>query len=113
MVTPDQPQSDDRSSAIVWRLRDKETLERELEGIFGNASGRQPWMDSVLGSFSRELNAHPLEWPIAERLPSEHTWRFFGVEIRYRIIPADQTVEVLSVSALRPRDPHLRGTPTI
>jgi len=103
MALSDQPNRDDPSYAVVWRVRDQQTLERELERIFGDASGRKPWMESVLRTFmTSELRGHPVEWPIAYRAPSEHCFRFFGVEIRYRLIPSDQTVEILSVSSLRP-----------
>src|SRR4051812_25484500 len=79
---------------IVWRLRDQQKLARELEIAFGRNS---VYHRSALAAFQRELQSHPLEWPIASRAPSEHTWRFDRVEIRYRLIPSDQTVEVLSV----------------
>src|ERR1700720_1056263 len=102
MALPEKPQSDDRSVAVVWRFRDQQTLEQELELVFGHPPGRTPWMESALETFAQELRRHPVEWPVAHRAPSEHSFRSFGVEIRYRLIPSDQTVEILSVSSLRP-----------
>jgi hypothetical protein len=87
--TPEQP------FGIVWRLRDQQKLERELEIAFGRAP---IYRRSALAAFQRELQSHALEWPLASRRASEQTWRFDKVEIRYRLIPSDQAVEILSVT---------------
>jgi hypothetical protein len=95
MTSPHNAESQERPFGIVWRLRDHEKVERELQIAFGRASVYQR---SLLGAFQRELQSHPLESPVASRRPSEHTWRFNGIEIRYRLVPSDQTAEVLSVT---------------
>jgi hypothetical protein len=83
--------------SVVWRLRDREKLERELEIAFGRADS--PYhLRAVIVAFEGELHSHPLEWPLASRSPSEHTWRFDQIQIRYRLIPVDQAVEIISVS---------------
>ena len=108
MVSTEEPQPDD-----LWRFRDPQALERQLELIFGEAPGLQAWKQSVLETFAHALQAHPREWPAASAPPSEHSFRFYGIEIRYRVFPSDQSVEVLSVTSLRPRDPHPQATRTI
>jgi hypothetical protein len=89
---------------IVWRLRDQQSLERELERIYGDALGREAWLQSVVETFFWRLQSHPREWPTASAPPSDHSFRFYGVEIRYRVYPADETVEVLSVASLGPQN---------
>jgi len=92
---PDGPELE-----IVWRLRDQPSLERELERIYGDAPGREPWLRSVVETLYWRLQSHPREWPTASAPPSDHTFRFYGVEIRYRVFPGDERVEVLSVASL-------------
>ena|ERR1051326_1982879 len=82
---------------VVWRLRDREKLERELEIAFGRVDSRHH-LRPVLVAFERELQSHPLEWPLATRSASQHTWRFEHIHICYRLIPADKAVEIISVT---------------
>ena len=72
---------------------------KKLGRVFAAAPGQEQRIGSVLQAFSRGLKAHPGEWPIARRSSPELTFQFSGVEIRYRIPPSDQSVEILSVSA--------------
>lgn len=89
---------EDESFSVAWRLRDLAAVERELGFAFGRAPDKGRWVKAFLGAFSRELQSHPIEWPLASRAPSEHTWEFERVEVRYRLIPSDQTVEILSLT---------------
>jgi hypothetical protein len=84
----------DSEPQIVWTLRDQQSLERELVRIYGDAFGRDAWLSSVVDTLSRRLQDHPREWPTASISPSHHIFRFYGVEIRSRVFPADETVEV-------------------
>jgi hypothetical protein len=88
---------------IVWRLRDQQSLERELERIYGDTSGRERWVRQLVEFFYWRLQGHPREWPSASAPPSDHTARIFGVQIHYRVFPEDETVEVLSVVPAFPR----------
>ena len=98
MVTP----RDDSQEAVVWRIRDQDSLARQLEQVFGTFPGRERWMAEVIECFSERLQYHPREWPTASAPPSDHRFRFFSVEIRYRVFPQDETVEVLSVASILP-----------
>ena len=89
---------EDESFSVAWRLRDLAAVERELEFAFGRAPDNGRWVKAFLGAFSRELQSHPIEWPQASRSPSEHAWRFENIQVRYRLIPSDQTVDILSLS---------------
>jgi hypothetical protein len=95
MTSAHDAEIQERPFSIVWRLRDQQKLERDLEVAFGRAP---IYHRSLLAAFLRELKSHPLEWPLASRRPCEHTWRFDRVQIRYRLIPSDQAVEILSVT---------------
>jgi hypothetical protein len=94
--------SDDASAAkfsVAWRLRDVQAVERELQFAFGPAPDKSRWVKAFLGAFERELRSHPIEWPVASRSPSEHTWEFERVRVCYRLIPRDQAVEILSLTS--------------
>jgi len=78
---------------IVWKLRDKEAFERSLELRFANV---ERLAKAVIEKFYSDIQLHPIEWPTSERLPSEHIWQCGQVELRYRLIPAMQQVEVMS-----------------
>ena len=84
---------------IVWKLRDKEAFERSVGLSFANFEGLGK---AVIEKFYSDIQLHPLEWPTSEIPPSEHAWRCGQVELRYRLIPAMQQVEVLSVAATGP-----------
>src|SRR5437764_317913 len=92
----------DDSQKTVWRLRGPEALTRKLEHTFGEFPGRDRWLAEVVECFSERLQDHPREWPAASGPPSDHSFRFFSVEIRYRAFPQDETVEVLSVASILP-----------
>ncbi len=88
---------------IVWRLRDQQSFERELERIYGDTPGRERWVRHVIEFFYWRLQGHPREWPTASAPPSDHTARICAVDIRYRVFPTDETVDVLSVVSAIPR----------
>jgi len=98
MTAPHYTKPEEGSFTVAWRVRDLATLERELEFAFGHVLDKSRWVKAVIGAFSHELQSHPLEWPLASRSPSEHMWRFQRVEIRYRLLPSDQAVEILSLT---------------
>ena len=103
MFSLDVERSGEPEPEIVWYLRDQQSLERDLEHIYGDAPGGDAWLKSVIETFVWRLQSHPREWPTASAPPSDHTFRFYGVEIRYRVFPSHQEVDVLSVTSLAPR----------
>jgi hypothetical protein len=101
----------DDSQQTEWRLRDPNSLTRKLEETFGAFPGRDRWVAEVVECFWQRLQGHPREWPAATAPPSDHSFRFFSVDIRYRAFPQDQTVEVISVTSILPpgrRPDHVR-----
>ena len=97
--THNSKDADSGGFSVAWRLRDIAAVERELEFAFGPAPDKGRWVKAFLGAFERELQAHPIEWPVASRSPSEHEWEFERVRVCYRLIPHDQAVEILSVTS--------------
>jgi hypothetical protein len=104
---------DDKQSSVVWRLRDQDSLARQLEQTFGAFPERERWLTQVLECFSERLQWHPREWPAASAPATDHSFRFFGVDICYRVFPQDETVEVTSVSSILPPGRHPDATRTI
>jgi hypothetical protein len=104
---------DETEPSIVWRLRDSHSFKRQLEQTFGAFPERERWLTQVLECFSERLQWHPREWPRASAPPSDYSFRFFGVDIRYRIFPQDETVEVTSITSILPPGRHPDATRTI
>ena len=108
MVSTDDPQQE-----TTWRLRDEDSFARELQATFGTFPAQDRWIAQVVEAFSQRLQWHPREWTASPASPSDHSFRFFGVDIRYRVFPQDQTVEVISVSSILPHGRHPDATRTI
>jgi len=88
-----------RLHEVIWRLRDRETLEREIELLCAKAPYPKQTAEGLFALFWKHVQLHPLEWPSSQRSPSEHTWRAGGgISVRYRLIPDAQTVEILSIT---------------
>jgi hypothetical protein len=104
---------DDTQHSVAWRLRDQEAFTRRLERTFGLFPDRERWLTQVLECFSQRLQGHPREWPTANAAPTDHSFRFFGIDIRYRVFPDDETVEVTSVTSILPPGRHPDATRTI
>src|SRR5688500_8752183 len=104
---------DDSGDTTVWRLRDHESFAHKLEQTFGAFPERERWLAPVQQCCSERLQDHPREWPTASAPPSDHSFRFFGVDIRYRVFPQDETVKVISVTSILPPGRHPNATRTI
>ncbi len=90
------------SQNLIWTLRDQHALQREFELLFARTPDPKGTAQRLSAHFRKEVQSYPVEWPSSSRPPSEHTWQFGRVSVRYRLIPDAQTVEVLSV-----RGPHI------
>lgn len=83
---------------LIWTLRQEHSLQRELELLFARTPDPQHTAQLLCDHFRREVQSYPVEWPASSRPPSECTWTFGRVSVRYRLIPDAQSVEVLAVS---------------
>ena len=81
---------------VVWKVTDQEALQRQLATACAGL-GEAAQAEDIFDHFWWEIQSFPLEWPSSSRGPSEHTWRFGRVLVRYRRIPDAQTVEIISV----------------
>jgi hypothetical protein len=86
------------SQNLIWTLRDQHALQRGLELLFARTPNPQQAAQLLCDHFRREVQSYPVAWPSSPRPPSEHTWQFGRISVRYRLIPDAQTVEILSVS---------------
>jgi hypothetical protein len=87
-----------RLHEVVWRLRDREALEREIALVAAKTDYPKQVAEGLFGLFWKQIQLHPIEWPSSSRAPSEHTWECGRLSVRYRLIPDAQTVEILSVA---------------
>jgi hypothetical protein len=94
------------SQNLVWTLRDQQALHREFELLFARQPDVADIADRMCRHFRRHVQLHPVEWPSSPQPPSEHTWTFGRISVRYRLIPDAQTVEILSVHG-----PHVGAHP--
>jgi len=86
------------SQHLIWTLRDEQALQREFELLFARSSDPQSNAQHLCRVFREHVQLHPLEWPSSSQPPSEDTWTFGEVSVRYRRIPDAQSVEVLCVT---------------
>jgi len=86
------------SQNLIWTLRDQQALQRELELLFARTPDPQKAAQLLCDHFRREVQSYPVEWPASSKPPSDHTWTFGRVSVRYRLIPDAQAIEVLAVS---------------
>ena len=89
---------------VVWKFRDEEALRREIALACAKLSHSEATAEALFGHFWTQIQSYPLEWPSSSRPPSEHSWRFGRIIVRYRLIPDAQTVEIISVTG--PSTPH-------
>jgi hypothetical protein len=78
-----------------WKVRDKEAFERSVAATFPNG---ELLAKAVAEKFDADIRVHPGGWS-ASRLSDkvEQVWEYGRVSVRYRLLPATQQVEVLSV----------------
>jgi hypothetical protein len=79
-----------------WKVRDKEAFERSAAAAFPNGD----WLArAVVEKFDSDIRVHPGGWSASKLANAEEqVWQYGPVSVRYRLLPATQQVEVLSVS---------------
>ena len=87
---------------IIWKDGAREFFERSAATSFPKPPGIAA---AFVKKFDADMQLFPLEWPTSERPPFEDVWGGGQVSVRYRVTPARQQIEVLSVIV----EPH-RGT---
>ena len=85
------------SQNLIWTLRDQHALQREFELMFARTPDPKRTAEHLCRHFREQVELYPVEWPTSSTPPSEHTWRFGQVSVRYRLMPDAQSAEVLSV----------------
>ena len=82
---------------IVWRLSDKEALIRRLELLYGGEPDHRTIAKELCNRFLDAVSLHPVVWPPSSEPPSSYSWECGRVAVCYRLVPANNTIEVLSV----------------
>jgi len=82
---------------IIWTIAQRADLIREFELWCAGSPTRDQAVTGLLSKFEEELSLLPMEWPVSKTPPSEHTWTFGRISVRYRLIPNGQAVQILSI----------------
>jgi hypothetical protein len=86
---------------VVWKEGEREIFERSAALSFSKPEGIAA---AVIKKFDVDMQLFPLEWPTSDRPPFEDVWGAGLIRVRYRVIPARQQIEVLSVTLEPHRD---------
>ena len=84
---------------LVCTVRDQHRLRREFELLCAGAHDPQQQADELCTRFREMISRRPVDWSVERRRPSEHVWAFGGAEVRYRIVPDAEAVEIVSVTS--------------
>jgi hypothetical protein len=79
---------------IIWPEGMQEFFIRSAAACFTKPEGIS---EAIVKKFTQDMQKFPLEWPTSTRAPSEHVWGAGMISVHYRLIPAKQQIEVLSV----------------
>lgn len=80
----------------MWTLANRKALERYVVEAFPHGG----WLAGfVSNKFEAHLSMIHKEWSSSHHLRKDHVWQFGQVIVRYRFLPGNRFVEVLSVSA--------------
>jgi hypothetical protein len=83
---------------LVWTIRDRKKLQREFELLCASAVDPRREAEALCRRFRTWIRRYPADWTVESRRPSEHVWTFGRAQVRYRIIPDAEAVEILSVN---------------
>ena|SRR5437773_1654737 len=84
---------------LVCTIRDQRRLKREFELLLADAaSDPGQRAKELFERFHDAIRLRRVDWTVESRRPLEHVWTFGPAEVRYRIVPDAEAVEILSVS---------------
>jgi len=89
---------------LVLTIRDQKKLQREFELLLADAFDPQQQAKELCERFRDVIRLRPVDWTVESRRPSEHVWTFGKAQVRYRIVPEAEAVEIVSVSTLDASD---------
>jgi hypothetical protein len=79
-----------------WKVRDAEAFERSVAATFPNG---EMLAKAVAEKFHADIRMHTAGWSASMfSHAGEQVWQYGQVSVRYRLLPATQQVEVLSVT---------------
>jgi len=81
---------------LVWRLRDREALERRFELLFGGAEHELSAQWAINWFIKQVVSQHPSASAL-EAPPYEDEWRWGRVRVRFRRYPEERIIEILEI----------------
>src|SRR5262245_53130706 len=81
---------------LVYTIRD-ERLRRELELLCAGTHDPLREAEELWDRFRTAITCYPADWNVESRRPSEDVCTFGKAEVRYRIVPDAEAVEILSI----------------
>jgi hypothetical protein len=84
---------------LVCTVRDQKRLQREFELLLADASDPRERAMELSKQFHAAIRLRRVDWTVESHRPSEHVWTFGQAQVRYRIVPEAEAVEIVSVTA--------------
>jgi hypothetical protein len=84
---------------LVCTIRDQKTLQREFELLCAGTHDPRREAEELCTRFREMICRRHVDWSVESRRPSEHVWTFGRAQVRYRIVPDAEAVEILSVTS--------------
>ena len=85
---------------LVCTIRDEKRLQREFELLLARAFDPKQQAKELCERFHDAIRRRRVDWAVESRRPSEHVWTFGQAQVRYRIVPDAEAVEILLMSTL-------------
>ena len=80
-------------------MRDQQRLQREFELLCAGTHDPRRQAEELCTRFREMICRRPVDWSVEKRRPAEHVWTFGGAQVRYRIVPDAEAVEIVSVTS--------------
>ena len=94
------------SQPLVCTIRDQKRLQREFELLLAHTANPIQHAKELCERFCDAIRLRHVDWTMESRVPSEHDWIFRYAQVRYRIVPDAEAVEILSVTPSDPKQPR-------
>ena len=82
---------------LVYTIRDEKRLRRELELLCADTHDPRGEAEELWDRFRTAITCYPADWSVESRRPVEDVWTFGRTQVRYRIVPDAEAVEILSL----------------
>ena len=84
---------------LVCTIRDLNILQREFELLCADTHDPHRGAEELCTRFREMICRRHVDWSVESRRPSEHVWTFGRAQVRYRIVPDAEAVEIVAVTS--------------